>query len=152
MSMKPARSKPDDGPVTHGKGLDSLEGFIIHNWAAPSRFGIWGHHSGALLGPKGALEPFFNGSLMSGWLRDGTGAVLTIDPPRDPFVTIRVEYENHTWTPESKYNPKHWVWKVVPLASVLANLEAALDLPLPEVEGAYLRALREGRLRDAWGG
>ena len=152
MPMKPAGPKLDDGPVTRGKGLDSLEGFIIHNWAAPTRFGIWGSHAGALAAPKAALEPFFNRALMGGWLRDGTGAVITIDPPRDPFVTLRVDYENRNWTPESKYNPKHWVWKVVPPASVLASLEAALDLALPEGEAAYLRTLREGRLREAWGG
>ena len=76
--------------------------------------------------------------------------MITIDPPQDPFVTIRVESENKNWTPESKYNPKHWIWKVVPLQGAIGNLEAALTMPLAEVAVGYLQSLREGRLKEAW--
>jgi len=150
MSVKPAHPKVDDGPITHGKGLDSLEAFIIQNWAPPTRFGIWSRHVAALSAPKGSLAHFLNDSLLAGWTIDGCGAVMTIDPPQDPFVTIRVESENKNWTPESKYNPKHWIWKVVPAQSAIGILEAALTLPLAGAAAEYLQNLREGKLKDAW--
>jgi len=150
MPVKPAHPHVETGPVTQGKGLDSLESFIIHNWAAPTRFGIWREGAGALHAPKGSLERFLNEALTAAWQHGGAGAVITIDPPRDPFVVIRVTPESKLWTPESKYNPKHWVWKLVPLASALGVLAAALAQPLPEAEAAYLRSLREGRLREPW--
>ena len=150
MTVKPAHPSANAGPITHGKGLDTLDRFIIQNWAPSARFGIWHDQLGALLPPKGNLEHFLNDTLKEGWLRDGGGAVITIDPPGEPLVTIRVELETKGWTPESKYNPKHWVWKVVPVGSALGHLEAALKLPLPEAEESYLRGLREGQLRDAW--
>lgn len=150
MTVKPAHPKTPEGPITGGKGLDSLDRFIIQNWAPSARFGVWREGLGALSAPKVSLEHFFNDTLKEGWMRDGRGAVITIDPAQDPFVTIRVEYENHVWTPESKYHPKHWLWKVVPVAKVLGELEAALQMPLPEAEASYLRGLREGRLKDAW--
>ena len=150
MSVKPAHPKVEDGPITRGKGLDSLESFIIQNWAPPTRFGVWSKHVGALSTPKASLAHFLDESLHAAWALDGGGAVITIDPPRDPFVTIRVESENKNWNPESKYQPKHWLWKVVPLASAIGDLEAALTLPLPEAEGGYLKGLREGPLQGAW--
>jgi hypothetical protein len=150
MPVKPAHPKADDGPITHGKGLDSLAGFIIQNWAPSTRFGIWGKHVGTLSAPKVSLAHFLDDSLQAGWTIDGGGAVITIDPPQDPFVTIRVESENKNWTPESKYNPKHWLWKVVPLQSAIGHLESGMTLSLPEVVASYLRSLREGRLKDAW--
>jgi hypothetical protein len=150
MSVKPARPKVDDGPISHGKGLDSLEAFIIQNWAPPTRFGIWNKHVAALAAPKVSLPHFLNDSLHAGWIIDGCGAVITIDPPQDPFVTIRVESENKNWTPESKYNPKHWIWKVVPLQSSIGSLQASLTIPMAEAEVVYLQSLREGRLRDTW--
>ena len=150
MSVKPAHPKVENGPVTRGKGLDTLDRFIIQNWAPPTRFGIWRSHQGALSIPKMSLEQFFNNALKEGWMRDGGGAVITIDPPDDPFVTIRVEYENKSWSPEAHYNPKHWIWKVVPVASALGNLEEALGMPLPAVEESYLLGLREGKLKDLW--
>jgi hypothetical protein len=150
MSVKPAHPKADDGPITRGKGLDSLEAFIIQNWAPSARFGIWSKHIAALSAPKGSLAHFLDESLHAAWIIDGSGAVITIDPSQDPFVTIRVESENKNWTPESKYNPKHWIWKVVPLQSAIGNLEAAIKMPLPEAEGSYLRSLRDGKLNRAW--
>lgn len=150
MSAKPIHAKKDDGPVTRGKGLDTLDRFIIQNWAPPTRFGIWREHFGALCVPKISLEHFLNDTLKAGWMQDGCGAVITIDPPRDPFVTIQVENENKHWSPEAKYNPKHWLWKVVPAESTLGPLEAALNTPLPEAETAYLRGLREGKLKEVW--
>lgn len=150
MSVKPAHPKKDEGPVTHGKGLDTLDRFIIQNWAPPTRFGIWREGFGALAVPKVSLEHFLNDSLKDGWMRDGCGAVITIDPPRDPFVTIRVDNENKHWSPESKYNPKHWLWKIVPLEGSMANLQAAMTRPLAESEANYLRGLREGKLKEAW--
>ena len=150
MTVKPAHPPVESGPITKGKGLDSLDRFIIQNWAPPARFGIWREQLGALCPPKVSLEHFFNDALKAGWMRDGGGAVITIDPPQEPFVTIRVENENHLWTPESKYIPKHWLWKVVPVASALGNLEAALRTALPAAEEDYLRSLREGKLRESW--
>ena len=150
MPLKPAHPRVEEGPVTHGKGLDTLDRFIIQNWAPPARFGVWREQVGALAPAKGSLERFFNDALKTGWLRDGAGAVITIDPPSDPFVTIRVESENKHWTPEAKYNPNRWLWKVVPLAGALASLEAALKMPLPDPEGSYLKGLKEGRLKEAW--
>jgi hypothetical protein len=150
MSVKPAHPKADDGPITRGKGLDSLEGFIIQNWAPPTRFGIWSKHLGALAAPKVSLAHFLDESLHAAWMVDGFGAVITIDPPQDPFVTIRVESENKCWTPETKYNPKHWLWKMVPMQSAIEAMEAALKMQLPEAEVSYLRSLREGKLKDAW--
>jgi len=150
MTVKPAHPNMEIAPITRGKGLDTLDRFIIQNWASPTRFGIWREHLGALSAPKASLEHFFNDALKEGWMRDGCGAVITIDPPQEPFVTIRVENENKSWTPETKYNPKHWLWKVVPLKSALGCLEAALKMPLPNAEASYLRDLREGRLRNDW--
>lgn len=150
MTVKPAHPKADEGPITRGKGLDTLDRFIIQNWGPPTRFGLWGSQVGALSAPKASLEHFLNEALKEGWMRDGSGAVITVDPPQDPFVTIRVEYESKCWTPETKYNPKHWLWKVVPVASALGNLDAALKMPLPEAEASYLQGLKEGRLKEAW--
>jgi len=150
MTVKPAPSKVENGPITRGKGLDTLDRFIIQNWAPPTRFGIWRQGVGALSAPKVSLEHFLNDSLKEGWMRDGCGAVITIDSPNDPFVTLLVENENKSWSPESKYNPKHWVWKVVPLSSALGSLEAVLKAPLPAPEESYLRGLREGKLRSPW--
>jgi hypothetical protein len=150
MSVKPAHPKVDEGPITRGKGLDTLDRFIIQNWAPPTRFGVWRDQVGVLSPPKVSLERFFNETLKTGWMRDGAGAVITIDPPLDPFVTIRVESENKHWTPEAKYTPNRWLWKVVPVASALFSLEAALKMPLPDPEGSYLRDLREGTLKEAW--
>ncbi len=150
MTLKPAHRNMEEGPITRGKGLDTLDRFIIQNWAPPTRFGLWRDQFGALAGPKASLEHFFNDALKVGWMRDGGGAVITIDPPQDPFVTIRVESESKVWTPESTYNPKRWLWKVVPLVTALVNLEAARRMPLPEGEESYLRGLREGRLKEAW--
>jgi hypothetical protein len=144
MPVKPAHTHVDTGPVTHGKGLDSLEGFIIHNWAPPTRFGIWSKQVAALAAPKVSLPHFLDESLHAAWKIDGSGAVLTIDPPSDPFVTIRVESEHKGWTPESKYNPKHWLWKVVPVEKVLRDLTEAAKLPVPEQEARYLQGLLEG--------
>ena len=151
MAVKPAHpAKQEEGPITHGKGLDTLDRFIIQNWAPPTRFGIWRDQVGALSAPKTSLEHFLNETLKKAWELDGHGAVITIDPPRDPFVTIRVEYENKHWTPESKYNPKHWIWKVVPVGSAMGSLEAATQTALPEAPAAYLLDLRAGKLKDAW--
>ena len=150
MSVKPAHSKVENGPITRGKGLDTLDRFIIQNWAAPTRFGIWRSHFGALSAPKVSLEHFFNDSLKEGWMHDGCGAIITVDPPNDPFVTILVENENKSWTPESKYNPKHWLWKVIPVPKAIGNLATALMTPLPPTEEAYLRGLSEGKLKEAW--
>lgn len=150
MSVKHAHPAKEEGPITRGKGLDTLDRFIIQNWGPPTRFGLWRDQFGALKLPKVSMEHFLNDPLKEGWLRDGGGAVITIDPPRDPFVTIRVESENKQWTPESKYNPKHWIWKIVPVENALPQLEAASRLPLPEDESAYLKSLREGKLKDAW--
>lgn len=148
--MKPAHSKVENGPITRGKGLDTLDRFIIQNWAPPTRFGIWRMGLGALSAPKVSLEHFFNDALKEGWMRDGCGAVITIDPPEDPFVAILVENENKSWSPASSYNPKHWLWKVVPVAKAMGNLEAASKTALPTTEGSYLLGLREGRLKEAW--
>lgn len=150
MPLKPAHPKVEDGPITRGKGLDTLDRFIIQNWASPTRFGLWGKHTGALALPKVHLEHFLNDALKEAWLRDGSGAVISIDPPRDPFVLIKVEHESKHWSPEAKYNPKHWIWKVVATESALGILAEALDRELPEAEGTYLLGLREGKLKDAW--
>jgi hypothetical protein len=150
MTVKPAHPKQPEGPITHGKGLDTLDRFIIQNWAPPARFGVWRQGFGALCPPKVSLDHFINDSLKDGWMRDGRGAVITIDPPQDPFVTIRVENENHLWTPDSKYNPKHWLWKVVPVEKALGELEAARQRSLPEAEAHYLGGLREEKLKSAW--
>ena len=150
MPVKPAHPKMDDGPITHGKGLDSLVGFIIQNWAPPTHFGIWSKHLGALPTPKVSLAHFLNDSLQAGWIINGCGALITIDPPQDPFVTVLVESENKCWTPETKYNPKRWLWKVVPLQSGIGNLEAAMKMPLAEAESDYLRDLRDGKLKAPW--
>jgi len=141
--------KPEPGPITRGKGLDALDRFIIQNWAPPARFAIWSGKGGALAAPRAPLERFFNEALKDCWARDGSGGVITIDPPADPFVVILVEHENRHWTPEAHYNPKHWVWKVVPLERARPDLDAALALP--GAEGDYLRGLKEGRLASAWG-
>lgn len=150
MPVKSAHPKVDDGPITHGKGLDTLERFIIQNWAPPTRFGIWRNQVGVLCAPKASLESFLNDNLKAGWLIDGCGAVITIDPPQDPLVAILVACENKIWTTESKYNPKHWVWKVVGAGSALGNLQAAMKLPLPDAEARYLKSLQDGKLQDAW--
>jgi len=150
MPVKPAHPKQDEGPITRGKGLDTLERFIIQNWAPPTRFGVWRPYSGALAPAKGSLAPFLDATLKEGWLRDGSGAVITIDPPGEAFVTIRVESENKVWTPESHYHPKHWVWKAVAVPGCLPCLDADLGATLPDPEASYLRGLREGRLKDAW--
>ena len=146
MSVKPAHLIVDSGPITRGKGLDSLVGFIIQNWAPPTRFGIWSNHVGALSAPKASLAHFLDESLQAAWRLDGCGAIITIDPPRESFVTIRVESENKNWTPESKYNPKHLLWKVVPAETARGILESASKLPLPEAEEGYLSGLWEGPL------
>ena len=146
--MKPVHPKEDSGPITRGKGLDTLDRFIIQNWASPTRFGIWRTQLGQLAAPKTSLEHFLNDALKEGWMRDGGGAIITIDPPHDPFVTVRVENENKNWTPELKYNPKHWVWKVVPVESARVTLEAAMQTPLPETEQSYLRSLLDGKLKS----
>jgi hypothetical protein len=150
MPVKHPHPAKEEGPLTHGKGLDTLDRFIIQNWAPPTRFGLWREGFGALRLPKVSMEHFLNDSLKEGWLRDGGGAVITIDPSRDPFVTIRVEFESKHWTPESKYNPKHWLWKIVPVESALADLEAAQRMPLPLEEATYLQGLREGKLKEAY--
>jgi len=141
MSAKPVHSHAETGPITSGKGLDSLEGFIIHNWAPPTRFGVWSHSIGTLAAPRTSLAHFLTQALHAAWKVDGSGAVITIDPPQDPFVTIRVESENKVWTPDSKYNPKHWLWKVVPLSKARPKLEEAAQVTLPETEAGYLRDL-----------
>jgi hypothetical protein len=150
MPVKPAHAKTEDGPLSRGKGLDSLEGFIIQNWAPSARFGLWSRHQGALAAPRASLAHFLDEHLRAGWAFDGGGAVITIDPPGDPFVTLLVEPETRAWTPESRYNPKHWVWKVVPMERAIAHLQAASMAALPEAERGYLLALREGRLQAAW--
>jgi len=95
MSVKPANSKVNDGPVvTRGKGLDALERFIIQNWAPPTRFGIWRNQVGTLSAPKLSLVHFLDDNLKAGWMIDGCGAVITIDPSQDSLVAIRVECEN----------------------------------------------------------
>lgn len=150
MPVKHPHPAKEEGPITHGKGLDTLDRFIIQNWAPPTRFGLWRDQFGALKLPKVSMEHFLNDALKAGWMRDGGGAVITIDPPRDPFVTIRVESENKHWAPETKYHPKHWLWKIVPVESALGNLEAAQSMPLPEAEASYLMGLREGKLKEAF--
>lgn len=150
MPVKQAHPKVDDSPITHGKGLDTLERFIIQNWAPPTRFGIWCNQAGVLCPPKASLEHFLNDHLKAGWMVAGSGTVITVDPPQDPFVTIRVESENKQWTPESKCNPKHWIWKMVPVGSAFGILEVVAKMPLPEAELRYLQSLREGKLKDAW--
>jgi hypothetical protein len=75
MSAKPAPSKVDPGPGTNGKGLDSLEGFIIHNWAPPTRFGVWSRQVVALSAPKVNLAHFLDEALHGAWKIDGCGAV-----------------------------------------------------------------------------
>ena len=144
MATKHAHPMVDHGPVTSGKGLDSLEGFIIHNWAPPTRFGVWGRQTAALSAPKVALARFLDDALHAAWQADGSGAVITIDPPGEPFVTLRVESEHKVWTPDSKYNPKHWLWKVVPLAKVRGQLEETLGA-VPALEAGYLKGLLEGQ-------
>ena len=55
----PLKAAPiPEGPITRGKGLDTLDRFIIQNWAPPTRFGVWREHSGALAPPKMALDHF----------------------------------------------------------------------------------------------
>jgi len=144
MPVKPANAKVDNGPITRGKGLDTLDRFIIQNWPRSACFGVWRKDLGALAPAKGSLEHFLNGALEQGWLRDGGGAVITIDPSGDPLVTLRVESEIKHWSPDQKYHPKHWLWKVVPIASAMAELEAALESALPEEASSYLKTLREG--------
>ena len=148
MSVKPAHAPVEEGPITRGKGLDSLVGFLIHNWAPPTRYGIWSKHSCALAAPKAPLLHFLDEALHAAWLAEGCGAVLTIDPPSDPFVTVRVDSENKHWTPEAKYNAKHWLWKVVPVASAQGTLAEALQEAPPSAEAEYLRGLQEGRLKE----
>ena len=144
MPPKPAHASMDAGPVTHGKGLDSLEGFIIHNWAPPTRFGIWSRQIGILAAPRTSLAHFLMDALHAAWKVDGSGAVITIDPPQDPFVAILVESESKGWTPETKYNPKHWLWKVIPLDQAMRTLEEAAEQALPEQEAIYLQGLLRG--------
>ena len=144
MSGKHAHATLEAEPITHGKGLDSLEGFIIHNWAPPTRFGLWSSQLGALAAPKASLTHFLDEALQAAWKVDGSGAVITIDPPQDPFVTIRVESERKGWTPEAKYNPKHWLWKVVPLDKARPMLVEAAKVALPEPEAGYLQGLLQG--------
>ena len=73
MTVKSAHSKVENGPITRGKGLDTLDRFIIQNWAPPTRFGIWRAGFGALSVPRVSLEHFFNDALKEGWMRDGGG-------------------------------------------------------------------------------
>lgn len=150
MSVKHVHPDVAGAPIVRGKGLDSLEGFIIQNWAPPVRFGVWSKHVGALSAPRMSLVRFLDEALHFAWMIDGCGAVITIDPPQDPFVAILVESENKSWTPESKYNPKHWLWKVVPVESVIGNLAEALTSSLPDAEASYLRELQKNKLKDAW--
>ena len=73
MPVKPAHPHVETGPVTQGKGLDSLESFIIHNWAPPTRFGIWSKRVAALAAPKASLTHFLDESLHAAWKMDKFG-------------------------------------------------------------------------------
>jgi len=147
MPVKPSHPDLAAGPINHGRGLDSLVGFIIKKLAPPTRFGNWSKHVGALSAPKVSLGHFLNDSLQAGWVIDGCGAVIPIEPPQDSFVTIWVGSENKCWTPETKYNPKRSSWGVVPVERVIGNLEAAMKLPLVEAVGRLLSDLRDGMLK-----
>ncbi|HJV22473.1 MAG TPA: hypothetical protein VJ570_07245 [Holophagaceae bacterium] len=151
MSVKPAPPKPaDHGAHAGGKGLDALDRFIIQSWGPRGRFGVWTEHAGHLSEPKASVESFLNAHLESLWHRDEVSAVVTLEPPYDPFVTLKVFNDHRHLGPESKYKPSHWSWKVVPSGEAVPTLRAALAAELPEVERAYLEALREGSLREEW--
>jgi hypothetical protein len=151
MSVKPAHSHKETGPSDRGKGLDALDRFIIQNWPPSSRFGLWCEHQGHLSVPKTSLEHFLNAHLEDIWNQGEAGAVITIDPPNDPFVVIRVDFDHKHLSQETKYKPSHWSWKVVPVEQVVGILGAAAQLDLPAQEKAYLEGLRDGKLSAAWG-
>ena len=151
MSVKPATPKPaDHGADNRGKGLDALDRFIIQNWGPRGRFGLWTEHAGLLSEPKASVESFLNAHLEALWHRDEVSAVVTLEPPYDPFVTLRLVNDHKHLGPDSKYKPSHWAWKVVPPAEVAQILEAALATALPEPERAYLQELKVGALKEAW--
>ncbi len=151
MSVKPAPPKPaDHGSSNSGKGLDALDRFIIQSWGPRGRFGLWTEHTGILSAPKASMEAFLNAHLEAFWNRDEMSAVITLEPPYDPFVTLQISNDHKHLGPETKYKPSHWAWKVVPPTEVVHILEAALATELPEVERAYLHDLKTGPLKEAW--
>jgi hypothetical protein len=151
MSVKPAPPKPaDHGTSNSGKGIDALDRFIIQSWGPRGRFGLWTAHTGLLSEPKAAAESFLNAHLEDLWNRDELSAVITLEPPYDPFVTLRIVNDHKHLGPESKYKPSHWSWKVVPPAEAVQILAAALATPLPDAERAYLEGLKAGALKEAW--
>ncbi len=149
--MKPTHAqKHETAPADRGKGLDALDRFVIQNWPPSSRFGLWCEHSGHLSVPRTSLESFLNAHLERIWNQGEGGAVITIDPPDDPFVAIRVDFDHRHLGPETKYKPSHWSWKVVPVAQVMGLLGTLSQLEMPDVEKSYLQGLQEGRLAEAW--
>ncbi len=150
MSVKPAPPKPaDHGSSNSGKGLDALDRFIIQNWGPRGRFGLWTGHTGILSAPKASLEAFLNEHLERLWSRDEVSAVITLEPPYDPVVTLQITNDHRHLGPDSKYKPSHWHWKVVAPGDVAPCLDSVLATELPAAERAYLQALREGPLRGA---
>ncbi|HJV89492.1 MAG TPA: hypothetical protein VJ623_04230 [Holophagaceae bacterium] len=151
MSVKPAAPKPaDHGSDNRGKGLDALDRFIIQSWGPRGRFGLWTEHTGLLSEPKASVESFLNAHLEALWHRDEVSAVVTLEPPYDPFVTLKVFNDHRHLGPDSKYKPSHWSWKVVPPSEVVPVLRAALATELPPAERTYLETLRDGTLREDW--
>ncbi|MBI3131409.1 MAG: hypothetical protein HYZ13_08630 [Acidobacteria bacterium] len=151
MSVKPAPPKPaDHGSSNSGKGIDALDRFIIQSWGPRGRFGLWTEHTGLLSAPKASAEAFLNAHLEDLWNRDESSAVITLEPPYDPFVTLRLVNDHRHLGPESKYKPSHWAWKVVPPAEVVQVLEAALATALPDEARAYLQGLKAATLKEAW--
>lgn len=151
MSVKPAPPKPADaGTELSGKGLDTLDRFIIQSWGPRGRCGLWTGRSGLLSEPKAPAEAFLKAHLEALWHRDELSAILTFEPPYDPFVTLRISNDHKHLSPDSKYKPSHWAWRVVPPAEAVAVLEATLAAALPEAERAYLLGLKQGLLQEAW--
>ena len=151
MSVKPAAPKPaDHGADNRGKGLDALDRFIIQSWGPRGRFGLWTEHTGLLSDPKASVASFLDVHLEALWQRDELSAVITFEPPYDPFVTLRVSNDHKHLSPDSKYKPSHWAWKVVPPGEAAPVLAAALGAALGEPERAYLLALRDGALKAHW--
>lgn len=148
MSVKPAPPKPaDHGSSSSGKGLDALDRYIIQTWGPRGRFGLWTEHTGLVSPPKSTAETFLNAHLEALWQRDELSVVITVEPPYDPFATLRLVNDHRHLGPESKYKPSHWAWKVVPPTEAAPILAAAGAQELPEAERAYLQQLFEGPLK-----
>ncbi len=151
MSTKPAPPRPaDHGSGNSGKGLDALGRFILQSWGSKGRIGLWAAHGGLVSAPKAPFEPFLLEHLDALWHRDEVSAVITLEPPYDPFVTLLVTTDHRHLGPETKYKPSHWAWKVVPLEAAVPGLKAAQAAGLAEAEQAYLQELQAGVLQAHW--